>query len=233
MNRKREEMEENDEPSSPAWMTTFSDLMTLLLTFFVLLLSFSDIDNKKFINAINSLKGALGIMKQFPSPRAELGYDFSDEVISRRQSIYDNVTELQRKAKELGLEEDVNIQVAETGLLIQMGDRILFDLGKADIKEEAFPILDVVGKTIHGKAGEVLVSGHTDNIPIHTPEFPSNWELSSARAISVVRYLINNTNVEPEILGATAFSKFKPLVPNDNAENRKRNRRVEFLVTWK
>jgi chemotaxis protein MotB len=231
--RKKKEFEENDEPSAPFWMLTYSDMVTLLLTFFVLLISFSNMDEAKFEQAAHSLKGALGILKQYPSPRNKLGLYLENQEMQQREEIIDNVTELQRKAKELQMAEDINIQVTDNGLLIQLGDKILFDVGNAELKPNAHPLLDIVGKTIRKHARTVLVSGHTDNIPIKTPQYPSNWELSSARAISVVKYLIDYDGVPPELLAATAFSEYKPIVPNTTPENQRKNRRVEFLVTWK
>ncbi len=231
--RKKKQIEENQEPSSPAWMTTFSDMMTLLLTFFVLLLSFSKMDEEKFEQAAHSLKGALGIMKSYPSPRNKMGIYLNEDDLNSQQEIFDNMKELQQKAEELDMAEDINVRITENGLLIQLGDKILFDVGEAELKSIAFPLLDIVGKTIRKKAGLVLVSGHTDNIPIHTEKYPSNWELSSARALSVVKYLIEKAGVPPELLGATGYSEYKPIVENTSLANRRRNRRVEFLVTWK
>lgn len=230
--KKVEEEPGDDFPSSPAWMTTYSDMVTLLLTFFILMISFSTVNEIKFEQAALSLKGALGVMKRFPSPRRNMGLDITPDDMKRRQQVMNDVNEIQKKAEELGIRDQVHIKLTDEGLLIQLGDKVLFDLGKADLRPEAYPILDVVGQTMKGKASDVLVSGHTDNIPINTPEFPSNWELSTARALQVVKYLINKVGVEPQILGATGFSEYKPVVPNDSPENRQRNRRVEFLITW-
>jgi chemotaxis protein MotB len=232
MNKKKE-FEENEDPSAPFWMLTYSDMVTLLLTFFVLLISFSNMDEAKFEQAAHSLKGALGVLQQYPSPRNKLGLYLESQEMEERQEIVENITELQHKAEELKMAEDINIQITENGLLIQLGDKILFDVGNAELKSAAYPLLDIVGKTIRKRASTVLVRGHTDNIPIHTPQYASNWELSSARAISVVKYLIEYDEVPPEILAATAFAEYQPIVPNTSPENQRKNRRVEFLVTWK
>lgn len=231
--RKKREKEEVKEPSAPFWLVTYGDMVTLLLAFFILLISFSSLDEKKFGEAAKSLKGALGILKRHESILDNKKFKFEEENILDKMEIYENIQELERTTKELGLDEVISIKFTETGLLIQMGDKVLFDLGKADLRSKAFPILNIVGKTIRSRAREVLVSGHTDNIPIDTKEFPSNWELSSARATSVVKYLIDFANVPAEILAATGYSEFRPLLPNDSPENRQKNRRVEFLVTWR
>lgn len=231
--RKKKEKEEVQEPSAPFWMVTYGDMVTLLLAFFILLVSFSNMDELKFEEAAHSLKGALGILKRYESILDNERVKVEEEIIRHKVDIYKSIQVLERTTKELGLDEEISIKVTETGLLIQMGDMVLFDLGKANLKSEAFPILNIVGETIKSRAREVLVSGHTDNIPIDTKEFPSNWELSSARALSVVKYFIDFAKVPAEILAATGYSEFRPLLPNDSPENRQKNRRVEFLVTWK
>jgi len=229
---KKKKKDDFQMPSSPGWMTTYGDMVTLLLTFFVLLISFSSIDTIKFGSAMYSLKGSLGVLKKhrsIVSDRADKPPKY-DQL--KKQGIYESVMEMEKIAKELGFEGDVSVEARSGGMLIQLGNRILFDLGKADLKQESFPLLDIVGKTIGNKAGEVLVCGHTDNIPIVTAEFPSNWELSTARALSVVNYFINVDTLSPEIFAAVGYSEYRPLVPNNSPENRRKNRRVEFLVTW-
>jgi len=231
---KKKKEESSQEPTAPFWMVTYGDMVTLLLTFFILLLSFSIIDEIKFEKAAHSLKGALGVLDKYEYSQETYGEgDSKSEVdMLRRQEIYESVSELEKMAEEMGFEDDLSIEVNNNGLLIQMGDKILFDLGKAKLKAKAFPVLDIVGKTIRAQAKEVLVGGHTDNVPIKTLKFPSNWELSSARALSVVRYLVDKTSVSPGVLAATGYSEFRPIETNDTPEGRQKNRRVEFLITW-
>jgi len=183
--------------------------------------------------AAKSLRGALGVLNASPSPRPVNSTSPQPEDILERKELYESVLSLEKKAKELGIENEMNIDFNENGILIQLGDRVLFDLGKSELKPEAYPILNLVAKIIREKAENVLVSGHTDNVPINSPRFPSNWELSTSRAVNVVRYMIGEAGVPAEMLGATGYSEFRPVVPNITPENRGRNRRVEFLVTWK
>ncbi len=224
---------EDTQPSSPAWMLTYGDMVTLLLTFFVLLLSFATFDLGKFNEVANSLTGALGILKGETSIVKNRSLQVTEVDRQRKLDILDVIRQLNRLAYEKGFQNDISSEITATGMLIRMGNRVLFDVGKAELKPEAYPILDLVGETIKKRAKEVLVSGHTDNTPIHTPDFPSNWELSVARALTVVKYLINHAHVPPEILAATGYGEYRPLVPNTNSANRQRNRRVEFLITWK
>jgi chemotaxis protein MotB len=230
----KKKQESSDEPTAPFWMVTYGDMVTLLLTFFILLLSFSIIDEVKFEQAAHSLKGALSVLDSYDHSLESFGEGESQSEVDmlRRSEIYESVAELEKKAQEMGFEDDLSIEVNNNGLLIRMGDRILFDLGKAQLKSKAFSVLDIVGKTIKSQAKEVIVGGHTDNVPINTSQFPSNWELSSARALSVVRYLIDITSVPPEVLAATGYSEFSPIETNSSPEGRQKNRRVEFLITW-
>lgn len=218
---------------APSWMVTYGDMVTLLLTFFVLLLSFASLDETKFGEAVSSLKGAFGILERYRSILKNQSISLSEEEILNRMNIYNSVIELQTMAKKLGYEDAINIDVTDKGMLIRLGNRVLFDLGKAQLRPEAYPVLDLVAETIRNSSREVQVSGHTDNIPISVVEFPSNWELSTARATNVVRYLISQANVPPEILAATGYSEYRPIVDNDTPAHRQENRRVEFLITWK
>lgn len=230
MKRKKEDLEM---PSSPGWMTTYGDMVTLLLTFFILLLSYSVIDEVKFNAALYSMKGALSVFDKNVSVISQKSVGISNYNKLRRLDIQKKLMEMQQIAEELGYEEDISIEQTESGMLVRMGNRVLFNLGKADLKPEAMPLLNIVGKTIEQNVDEVLVCGNTDDLPITSGKFQSNWELSTARALSVIKYLIDVVNISPEVFVAVGYSEYRPLVPNNSMENRQKNRRVEFLVTWK
>ncbi|MCD6101324.1 MAG: flagellar motor protein MotB [Candidatus Marinimicrobia bacterium] len=232
MARKRKE--DIEKPSSPHWMTTYSDMVTLLLTFFVLLISFSTIDKVMFDKAMFSIRGALGVLKRNVSMLSNPTVPKESMLDQRRRAaLYRNINAMKELARAMGYEKDISVEMTTTGFLIRMGSRVLFDLGSADLKPEAYPILQLVGEVLKEDVAEVVVCGHTDNLPIRSGKYPSNWELSTARALSVVKYLINKVGVPPEILVAAGYSEYRPLVPNTSEENRQKNRRVEFLVTWR
>ncbi|RKY53073.1 MAG: hypothetical protein DRP92_04290 [Candidatus Neomarinimicrobiota bacterium] len=232
MARKRKE--DIEKPSSPHWMTTYSDMVTLLLTFFVLLVSFSTIDKVMFDRAMLSVRGALGVLRRNVSMLSSPTVPKESMLDQRRRAaLYRNINAMKELAKAMGYEKDISVEMTTTGFLIRMGSRVLFDLGSADLKPEAYPILQLVGEVLKEDVAEVVVCGHTDNLPIRSGKYPSNWELSTARALSVVKYLINKVGVPPEILVAAGYSEYRPLVPNTSEENRQKNRRVEFLVTWR
>lgn len=153
--------------------------------------------------------------------------------MNRRMDIYESMLALTEMVEQLEMEEDISVEPTETGMLIQMGDKVLFEKGKAELKPAAFVILNAVGVSIKDKVEEVLIGGHTDNTPINSIKYPSNWELSSARALVVVKYLVQKSNILPEVFGAVGYGEFRPIVENNSPENMQKNRRVEFLVTWK
>ncbi len=120
--------------------------------------------------------------------------------------------------------------MTQRGLVIRFTGQLLFNLGEADIREEGEDVLLRVADIIREVPNDVLVEGHTDNLPINTPEFPSNWELSTARATRVIRYFIENEDIDPDRLSASGYSEYQPLRPNDTPENRAENRRVEIVL---
>jgi len=198
------------------------------------LLSMATMDAAKFEQAARSLKGALGVLEKYTTPMQQESMSVPKDIETiKRLDIYESISQIEAMAEELGLEDQFYLERTETGLMIQMGEQILYDLGKAELRPEAYPVLAVVGIALRETAVDVQIAGHTDTLPINTKEFPSNWELSSARAMSVVQYLIKNAAVPPEILGAAGYGEFRPIAPNTSAENRQRNRRVEFNVTWR
>jgi len=215
---------------APAWMVTYGDLMSLLLTFFVLIVSFSSIELIKFQKALGSLKGALGIL---PKQQSVI---FQKEPIIPQLSDYSErrirkaATELRELIKKQGIDDKVKLEVTDKGILVRIDSPILFELGSADLKPEAFPILDKVIEMTRNWPNEIRIEGHTDDLPIHTDKFPSNWELSTARALSVLKYFLKRGSVEPERLSAVGYGEYHPLVPNTSPENRAKNRRVEIYI---
>lgn len=220
---------EECKPGAPAWMVTFSDMTTLLLTFFVLLLSMASLDQKKIKQAIGSLQGALGVLSE--GRKTEMS---KEEILSR----IDFVTESESSAQQImrglqnymeqsNLSSEVSVVETEKGFSVRIMDSVLFEPGSAELVDSAKPLLDKLTGVIRQSPYYIMVEGHTDDIPINTQEFDSNWELSTARATSVVRYFIEK-NVKPEKMSAAGFAKYHPVVPNITPENRAKNRRVEI-----
>lgn len=219
-------------PSSPLWMTTFSDMSTLLLTFFILIVSYSTIELEKFRGAMSSMKGALGVMPDLNNSQRSDNLTMQERLAIRYQSMSEKMADIRNTLQEAKVENQVKVEMQETGIHIRFVDHVLYDLGKADLKQEAYPILSKIIRTVQGSFKEILVEGHTDDIPINTQQFPSNWELSSARALNVVRYFHDVEKISASRLAAVGHGEYRPLVPNDHPDNRSKNRRVEIFIKW-
>jgi len=124
----------------------------------------------------------------------------------------------------------IDASISKNGVTINLEGSVAFEPGIADINPRVFPALKGIGKLINKIPNAVRVEGHSDNIPISTPKFPSNWELSIARAVNVTKYLIEHANVSPLRLSAAGYGDSKPLIPNDTAKHRAKNRRVEIVL---
>lgn len=132
--------------------------------------------------------------------------------------------------QERGLGEAVHVEYTERGVVIRFADRVLFDLGRADLKPEAVEILDQLVGLLRTVPNPVRVEGHTDDLPINNERFPSNWELSTARATNVIKYFIEKHGLDPTKFSAAGYGEYRPLVPNDSMENRALNRRVDIVL---
>ncbi len=221
------------DPGVPGWMVTYGDMMTLLLCFFVLLFSFSTIDVVKFRDVIIELQGALGVLTGGPMV-LNLG-DIPQKQISENPSASTQHMEaLQQSIEEKVTEEDmqgsIQTEINERGLMIRFTDTVLFDLGKAELRSEVYPILDAISEEITTISNSIQVEGHTDPTPIHTSQFPSNWELSTARATAIIHFLLERGGIEPERLSAAGYAFYHPVVPNTSHENRAMNRRVDVII---
>jgi len=225
---KKKPRTEVNQPTSPLWMTTFSDMSILLLTFFVLLVSYSTIEMEKFEGAMSSMKNAFGLEAQIKKIQAT----YQQKLALRYQLMNQKVKQIQETLVNNNLQDQVKVDVKETGIQIRFVDNVLFDLGSADLKTNVVPILSRILGTVKDGYIEILVEGHTDDIPIKTEKFPSNWELSSARALSVVRYFHDEEKIPAERLVAVGHGEYRPLVPNDSPENRVKNRRVEIFFKF-
>lgn len=226
---------ESDRPAgAPTWMVTYSDLVTQILIFFVLLFSMSALDVEKFRAALVSLQGALGFLEQpVLVPPDETAIEPPSGIEERDYLQMLQIQDLlQRELQRGGVEASVVFNLEERGLVIRFADSVLFDLGKADIKAEGRETLKYIGHVLVDIPNHVRVEGHTDDLPISTAVFPSNWELSTARATNVLRYLIDAAGIQAERLSAAGYGEYRPVAPNDSPENRKLNRRVDVVLLF-
>lgn len=225
---------------SAGWLTTFNDLVTLLMVFFVLLFTMSTIDTKKMKDFQYALQSGLGILSE--GTRVSVGIQTSRPIHDMGQSFYQAQSEvdppddeikprrIENVLHDLDAEDGIHVRYSNQGAHITFEDFLLFNFGKADVNPAGFPFLNRIAALIHKIPYPVRVEGHTDNVPIHTERFPSNWDLSIARAVNVVRYLTDVGKVNPQRLSAAGYGDSKPVVPNDSRVHRARNRRVEIVL---
>lgn len=227
-----------DEPKGDEWLATYSDCVTLLMTFFVLLYAMSSVDENKMRALAQAFRSVMAgeagdtILEyslyngDVPLIGGEIPTDTIDgEKIE--ESMYYQVSKF---VDEHDLEAVVDIIETDLGVAIQLRDNILFETSKSDLRSESKEILDSIAALISSMNNNIVVEGHTDNRPINTAEFPSNWELSVDRAVNVVRYFVENGKIDPSRLSATGYGEFQPIVDNDTEENMEKNRRVNILI---
>lgn len=211
------------------WLLTYADLITLLLAFFIVMYSMSRIDAKRFGKVTQALHG---ILKGGPSVRhiPELESLKTGHGLLKVGDLKMLQTEVHSEIEKLGREGDIITEINERGLIIHIMESAMFNEGRANLKPRAIEILNLVAKDIVEMPNHVRVEGHTDDRPISNSEFMSNWELSTARATTVVRHIIDKYGYPPDQISAVGFSSFRPYVPNVSIENRALNRRVDIVV---
>jgi len=224
--------------SAPPWIVTFADLTTLMLTFFVLLLSFANIEVIEFQKALGSMQDSFGSQKnekgihQLVSTEGSIAEKLGikkkappmDPERAERNALSSLIVDV---ATREGLIDNIQIFMGPDGVSVRVDESALFDSGKADLKEVIFPFLSGISKIMLSYNFNLIVEGHTDNIPIKSKKFPSNWELSTVRATTVLRKLLE-FGVAKERLAAVGYADRKPAFDNNIPKNRQKNRRVEF-----
>ena len=237
-----------EEDTTAGWLVTYADLMTLLLTFFVLLFSISNMDLQRFKQAIAAIQVSLGekapsvtLLKLIEKPGfGDAGGAASLETRKKGRKIVlediiglksrDILRDVQRFVRQSDLGEHIVVTMKGSKVIIRVTGRILFQSGMSVLNREAIPLIDDIAKIAeHYTEYRIRIEGHTDDQPISTPEFPTNWELSAVRATTVLRHLLE-AGIPPYRLTATGYGSLIPLVPNDSESNRARNRRVEFVL---
>lgn len=208
----------SDEDS--AWLITYLDMMTLLLTLFVVMLAYSTFEPEKFTSLKTSLNKE--ISKQVPPTpeKADVARQDPAEQLARR---------LAQQLGQAGLSDAVKIEVEERRLTLQMQEKILFASGYAELNTRGMQLLDRLAPTFMAPGQMISVEGHTDNVPISTGAFPSNWELSASRASRVVRYLAER-GVPVNRLRAIGYGETRPLAGNADEQGRIANRRVSIVI---
>lgn len=268
---RRKKQEESSGGAS--WLTTYSDLVTLLLCFFILLFSMAIVDKQKVTKAALSIRAAflgetgddifemstgdtlisltpvidendlLDRLDEEAGAEGEEGDETGaegeegdetgaegEEVGRESEGIRTLKADIQGLIDKMGLNENIRVIDEGTRIILRMDSVILFDTGKADLKPSARPVIEKIGEILKSLDTEIQVQGHADDRPINTPEFSSNWELSTKRATNVVKYLIEKCGVSEKYLTATGNAEFRPIAPNDSEYNRQKNRRIDIAI---
>jgi chemotaxis protein MotB len=245
---------------APAWVMTFADLMSLLMCFFVLLLSFSEMDVLKFKQIAGSMKFAFGVQRTIkaedipkgttvisqefspgkPTPTAmpliqqQTADDTSEQLDSSKTAAEISAEKLAEQVKE-ALKDEIDegmleIDTIQKEVMIRIREKGSFSSGSATLQRSFVPILDKIANVLDKTDGDIIVAGHTDNIPISTPQYPSNWILSAARAANVVHYFSKTNQPLADRMQIRAHADTRPKTENDSSANRAKNRRVEIII---
>ena len=217
-------------------MVTYADLVTLLLTFFVLLLSFSTLDNRKIKEALGSLRGAMGVLHKADQVVHGKKVIMPIKNLQPRVNRYksEEVAErLNKQLREEGVRHKVGIRKTHEGVVLSLVDAVLFRPGSAELTDGGKEALHDVARLLNGFQSDIRVSGHTDNAPI--PEkyrhiFPSNWELSTGRALAVMHHLTEGENMPDKPFSVAGYAGTKPIQSNLFSKGRAANRRVEITL---
>lgn len=247
MAKKREHVHQEEE-AGEAWLLPYSDLMTLLLAVFIVLFAVSKIDaakaqeisqqfagtmmNKDYVSKSSAQDASGGDGAQSGGPlnietQSELESFMGEYELKKLENLK---TELDTKLHGNGMDQSVSTMIDMRGLVIRLNNAIFFDSGSAEIKKQSEDTLVEVASLLNTIDNYIRIEGHTDNVPIRRSTYPSNWELSTARAVSVVKLFINKCNFSPDKLIAVGYGEFKPVADNSTAEGRAQNRRIDIIV---
>jgi chemotaxis protein MotB len=249
MAKKKQLDHHDDEHIDETWLIPYADLLTLLLALFIVLFSMRAEDSVKANALMESLYNAFNTLSVFetesggqspsnvsntseipplpiPTPKHEEG--LSDE----EKKLQELMVNLQRYIDEKKLNAVISLTDLQEGIQITLKDTIIFDSGSDALKTTFIPTLNDIAGMIQSVENSIVIEGHTDNKPINSSKFPSNWELSSGRALSVLHYF-QSINIDPTRLRFVGYGEFKPIFPNDTPEHREANRRVNIVILRK
>lgn len=223
-----------------SWLIPYADLLTLLLALFIVLFAMSSVDANKFkmmAKAFNStFVGGTGVM-EYPSPNPDGEMEQLDmkEPASPEEQELKKLQEAEKKIKEYirekGLNDKLKTSLTDEGLLITINNDILFESGDIVVRNQDEALAREISQLlVMEPPRSIIVSGHTDNIPIRNAKFESNWELSVMRAVEFMKVLLQNQKLSPELFSAKGYGEFKPVADNKTKDGRQKNRRVEILI---
>ncbi len=220
------------------WLLTYADLITLLLVFFIVLYAGSTEDAKKFEVLADGMRSA------FNNPAATTGAGGTSAVftgsgstnaggtVSQAVDFQSISAVIDKMAQERGLADRINLRMEADRIVIGLTSDLLFTSGSSSLRPSAAPVLDAVAESLRGRPNEIRIEGHTDNVPINTLEYNSNWELSSARATAVLRRFVDEGRMSADRVFAAAYGDSRPRADNATPVGRATNRRAEIVVLY-
>jgi chemotaxis protein MotB len=231
--------------SDERWLITYADMITLLMVFFIVMFSMANTDLKNFEKVAQSLQVAFNVGGRSPAASligissgatSSVGSTSAPVLFNslppNRRDFVRISSELTTYAQSLNTSGDISINMTTEGIIISLSEKLTFKPGETSLRPEVAGVLDKVSEMLQPLDNKIRIEGHTDNTPTNHPMYPTNWELSAQRAISVVRYLEDEGGITPERLQIAGNAEFKPLAPNDTRANRARNRRVDIIIIY-
>ena len=244
MGRSKKRTDESSAINPDAWMITFSDLVCLMLTFFVMLLTMSSISQKVLKNTFSYLKKSPGVVEYSGYGKNEAFSDFIRKYSAKRDETsiskeqFDDLRqsfghsgEAMENAKNAvkNISKLIDLKEDDRGLVLSFQENIFFDSGKSEIRKENYELLDSIADAIAFCSNDILIMGHTDDGPLKSVRYESNWELSADRGLITLDYFIKNKQLPPSRFYVGGYGSYRPLFPNDSPGNRSLNRRVEII----
>jgi chemotaxis protein MotB len=234
-------------PSAPSYMLTYGDMMTLLLCFFVLLFSMSSIDVSKYSKVIGAFEGSTSFFVAGPGFVGDSPDGGAKNSQATKSKNKNQMTQSASKVSKKNIEKELkqistgidNAQAKfeiirnKQGTILRLNNTLLFDTGRAKLKKSALPILSEIADVLKQTNKKVIVEGHTDNVPIGPSlrkRYPTNWELSTARATNVLRYFVEVKNLNPNNFSASGYGEYRPIADNNTEAGRRKNRRVDIVI---
>lgn len=229
-------IEDEEKENSERWLLTYSDLITLLMIFFIIMYSMSKLDAVKYQNVAQSLNAAMGGGRTMigttdsPSAPGDSKPAVVDTYTEQKDQMMKVKGDVDKYIKANNLQNDVVTEMDERGLVIRFKDSILFDTGQANIKSQFAGKIIKIGKILTKVSAYIRVEGHTDNVPIKNYQFNSNWQLSTTRATNVVELLISKSGIKPSRISAVGYGEYRPIASNKTQVGKAKNRRVDIIL---
>ena len=233
MSRKKKHAAQGEEEGGEAWLLPYSDLMTLLLAVFIVLFAVSQVNEQKAQMMSEAFTDQM-MTQRFADAKVtaegQTSTNTTGGAISEEQQMEQLKEELDARLKSENLTASVTTKIDERGLVVSLSNAIIFDPGSAEIKKENVNVLLEIADTVSVMNNFIRIEGHTDNVPMNSSQYPSNWDLSVARAANVVRLLTTQSKITPDRLIAVGYGEYRPIDDNSTEAGRAKNRRIDIIV---